>query len=146
MKCKHETDWVFYYPVINEDGWKCVKCNEKLGFRPDLDKMLIGTKVRGLLDDLHTHGLIYVSNGSSGDCIEANVSMRCRETGRFDQYSIILFIMEDCNVGTEDHAKYWKEKGGEVHLDKEGDMCGHGDAGKSPLHVRMPKPKKEREK
>ncbi len=106
-ECKHET--VFYYPSINEDGWKCLDCGD-LGFRPDLDKSHIYSKVMGILMDMCEKKLIYVSNGTQGDIIRENVASICLKKGAYDQYSIILEIMKDWNVGTKGHSTYWKKK------------------------------------
>lgn len=96
---------LFYYPSINEGGWQEVgKVNKKLSSRPDLDKKLIFCKVRGILTSLHTNKLIYISNGSLGDCIATNVVKQCRKRARYDQYSIMHFIMQDPNLNN--HQKH----------------------------------------
>lgn len=108
--CKHQT--FYYYPATNEDGWKCSDCGEKMpgdppGFRPDLDREpdFLYVKVDGLLRDLVLADLVYVSNSGEGDYIVRAVGTRCIGEGRFDQYSILLFILEEM---TPSHAKYWK--------------------------------------
>jgi len=109
--CGHKE--FYYYPAPNEAGWKCVDCGQKMpgdpaGYRPDLDRKEIRLKAGGLLNDLHNANLIYISNGSHGDHIEAKVADRCRREGRFDQYSILLLILEEL---TPSHAEYWKRVG-----------------------------------
>jgi len=109
MMCKHEN--VHYYSCINEDGWKCVDCSEKLGYRPDLDVEQIFMKVFGVLHDMTDAAIVHVSNGTMGDIITSNVGCRCQQEDLYDQYSIARFILEDSNlVG---HACYWyKERKG----------------------------------
>lgn len=108
--CEHKT--FYYYPATNEDGWKCAdRCGEKMpgdppGYRPDLDRDEIWLKVGGLLNDLHGADLVYVSNGTGGDGLTSTVADRCKREGRFDQYSILLFLLEEM---TPSHADYWKE-------------------------------------
>lgn len=107
MSCEHD---FFYYMATNEDGWKCCGCGHKPGeppgFSPRLDRSEIGRKVYGVLSDLVDHDFIHVSNGSHGDAITSAVADRCQEAKRFDQYSIVLFIVEGM---AESHAKYWRE-------------------------------------
>lgn len=109
-KCNHKANNFEYYPATNEDGWMCMSCFEKLGFRPDLDKEEIAQKVSGILNDLHEHDFIYVSNGTTGTVIIHNVSKRCVEEERYDQYFIIKSILEDSNVNWKSHSDFWKEK------------------------------------
>jgi hypothetical protein len=105
----HEHEF-YYYAAANEAGWKCCVCGERPGeppgFSPQLDRTRLERKVFGLLDDLHNHNLVYVSNGCGGDAIVADVAERCRADGVYDQASILAFIL-----GTDGgrHAKYWKE-------------------------------------
>lgn len=106
MDCKHE---YYYYPHINEEGWKCVSCEDKpgepAGFSPQLDREEIEIKVGGILNDMDAASLIHISNGSYGDVLQGHVADRCRKEERYDQYSIVLFIME---VEAPSHAKFWK--------------------------------------
>ena len=99
---------------INEDGWYCGGCATKLGYRPDLDRELIESKVMGFLMDLHTENLVYVSNSDMGDYIAAGVARRCRELGRYDQQTILKEIFADPNMGAEGHAAYWAKQAAEV--------------------------------
>ena len=116
-KCTHYG--MFYYPKCNEDGWKCTDCGyrpddsgKRPGFSPKTDRELIDIKVGGLLMDLTQHvELVYVSNGTSGDVITSMVVERCNKEERYDQYSILLFILE---IMTPSHAKYWKEQAEEL--------------------------------
>jgi hypothetical protein len=105
----HEHEF-YFYACTNEDGWKCCACDEKPGeppgFSPELDRKYIARKVFGLLDDLHNHDLVHVSNGCGGDSIVAAVSERCRREGVYDQQSILAFILGE-DGGS--HARYWKE-------------------------------------
>jgi hypothetical protein len=55
-------------------------------------------------------GIIYVSNGSTGDCIMENVAFQCKRQGYYDQYTIAKQIMLDPNTDTIGHAKYWAEE------------------------------------
>jgi hypothetical protein len=104
MPHKHEYYW---YPAINEKGWRCIGCDEGSIYSPKLDRELIWAKVDSLLRDLHDKEFICISNGTEGDMLGAEVADRCVKEERYDQYSIILFIME---VITPDHAEYWKNK------------------------------------
>ena len=107
-KCGSE---IYYYPACNEDGWRCTssgcehKPGEPPGFDPARDRALISLKVHGLLLDLHERGFIYCSNSSAGDGVTGAAADRCREAGRFDQYSIIEFIF----ASQASHGDYWKE-------------------------------------
>lgn len=114
MKCKHKE--AYWYcklnnrESVNEDGWYCTDCKKELGFRPDLDKKQIHLKVRNILDDMVDAGILYVSNGTEGDCIMENVACYCQRTGFYDKYTIIRQIILDPNIDVDGHAKYWKEK------------------------------------
>ncbi len=103
-------DWHWYLTGTNEEGWRCCGCGKKPGeppgFCPELDRALIHRKVFGILHDLHDSNVVYLSNSSMGEAIEACVAARCVEELRFDQYSIVLFILESL---TPSHAKYWAD-------------------------------------
>jgi len=107
--CEHEYHW---YPAPNEDGWRCCYCEDRPGephgFSPQHDRDDIENKVYGILSDLDTAKIIYVSNSSHGWSIVAIIVRRCREADVYDQYSIASWILETM---TESHAKYWKEIG-----------------------------------
>lgn len=112
-ECKHEE--FYYYPEpCNEAGWKCAdRCGEKMpgdppGYRPDLEREpeYLYLKIDGILRDADTANLVHVSNGSEGDHLVCAVGKRCVAEGRFDQYSILLFLLEEM---TPSHAGYWKE-------------------------------------
>lgn len=106
-KCRHtNTRNIFYHNSINEDGWICF-CGEILGFRPDLDKKLIWSKVMGIMQDLHENKFIYFSNGSEGEGICEYLVNRCEEEKRYDQYFIIreLFVIK-----WKLHSDYWKQQ------------------------------------
>ena len=106
--CRHEDDDnLFYYPTVNEAGWRCF-CQTEQGFRPDLDRRLIRTKVSGLLMDLHEHKLVRVSNGSMGECIIENVASECEKRGHYDQQTILQLILGDANVSST-HAEFWRK-------------------------------------
>lgn len=94
----------------NEDGWRCDNCGAKLGWRPDLDRSSLEEKVDAIQFWMHTHELIYVSNGTEGDIVSANVAHRCRELDRYDQYTIIREIMTEPNIGSEQHGDFWAER------------------------------------
>ena len=101
------TEDAYYFPAINEDGWKGFP-DEQLGFRPDLDVDLIERKVHGLLLELHEAKFVYVSNGTMGEVITENVVARCRKEDVYDQHSILRFILEDPNLAED--ADYWMRK------------------------------------
>ncbi len=96
MACKHES--TYYYPSVNDDGWRCVDCDTEFGKNEGIDKKLIYTKVRGLLHDLHEAKLIYVSNGTDGDCITSIVCDSFQKDNDFSQgyiiYQIAKFLHE----------------------------------------------------
>jgi hypothetical protein len=106
--CQHKS--VSWIPGggLNEDAWRCDDCPEVLGFRPDLDRRATFTKVRGILLDFHESNLIYISNGTMGDIIAENVVSRCCDTNRYDQWSILAFILEDPNMAS--HAPFWQNR------------------------------------
>ncbi len=110
-ECQHRD--FYYYPAVNEEGWKCVGCGRLMpgepdGFRPDLDREEIYIKVGGLLNDLCDANLVRVSNGSGGDYLTRKIAARCESEGAYDQYSILLFILEEM---TPSHRDYWKKVG-----------------------------------
>lgn len=118
-----------YYLATNEDGWRCCSCNHKPGeppgYSPQLDREMIVTKVYGIQGDMHDADLIRFSNGSEGDGAAEMVADRCRNEGRYDQYSIILFTME---LVTHGHAKYWKEVSDAIIAGKDTrDRCSCGE-------------------
>lgn len=105
--CHHD---YYFYPSTNEDGWKCANCGDRpgepAGFSPALDRLLIDIKVGGLLNDLCDHDFIHVSNGTGGDILTDIITKRCVAENLFDQYSILMFILES---ETPSHAKYWAD-------------------------------------
>jgi hypothetical protein len=109
MSNKHEHEY-YYYPDTNEEGWKCVGCNDRPGeppgFSPYLDRQLINIKAESLLMDLCRNDLIYISNNSEGEYLTASVAEKCRASNLYDQYSILHFILE---VEAPSHAEYWKQ-------------------------------------
>jgi hypothetical protein len=109
--CQHES--FGYFPAINEAGWRCLDGDHLMpgdpnGYRPDLDRSHTEDKVYGMMNDLHEGRFIYISNGTGGDICTGEVAKRCRETGLYDQISIIRFILEIAESG---HAAYWKTIG-----------------------------------
>lgn len=117
-QCKaHE--FHFYPDYAQERGWRCCFCSEKPGeppgYSPQLDRERIEAKVYGILDTVHQADLIYISNSCHGDAIVSGVAERCREEGRYDQGSILAFI-----VGDQDkHAEYWKKIGDSIIAGKD---------------------------
>ena len=105
---KHEGHDVFYYLSTNEDGWRCMTCNEELGFRPDLDRELILGKVSGILTDLHTGNFVHISNSTEGEYIHLDVVKECKSTGCYDQHFIVLSIMSNPNLIS--HVEYWRKE------------------------------------
>lgn len=105
--CVHE---FYYYLETNEAGWRCANCKhcpgEPPGFCPALDRSETFNKVNGLLLELYNAKFVYISNGSHGLSLAETITARCREEGRFDQYSILLFILEAL---TPRHAAFWKK-------------------------------------
>jgi hypothetical protein len=109
MTCKHES--LYWYPApATEQGWKCADCKwqpgEPPGYSPQHDRSHLETKVWCVLNDLHNHEIVYVSNGSAGDGIVHDITATVRRSGKLDQYSIALAILKGM---TPSHAKYWRE-------------------------------------
>ncbi len=94
--------------ALNEAAWTCLDCEADLGFRPDLDRSHTEIKARCILADCHESRLIYVSNGTMGDGIAFNVARRCIEVNRYDQWSILAFILADPNL--DDHGAFWQNR------------------------------------
>src|SRR5215510_5627297 len=104
----------------DEDGWWCYECGARLGFRPDLDRRHLETKVECICQDLHRLEVAYWSNSTDGEVAAMHVVAACRETGRYDQYSIVQFLMAERNGELEtqrggqhqplSHAAYWQEE------------------------------------
>ena len=117
-KCSKPTWEHIYRPSVNEDAWECGFCGAKLGWRPDFDKELIYSKVSGLLMDLADADFVSVSNGTMGEVIAWNAVTVCRETERYDQYTIIAAILNDPNL--KGHAEYWAKRA------ENPDACTHG--------------------
>src|SRR4051812_43195141 len=86
--------------ALNEAAWKCMSCLAELGYRPDLDRAHTHTKVHGVLLDFHESQLIYVSNSEMGEVITSNVVRRCQQTDRYDQWTILEYILQDPNMNT----------------------------------------------
>lgn len=108
--CDHDPDYCRWnLDPCNEEGWRC-DCGEDLGFRPDLDRECTHEKVEAILMYLHESDLVYVSSGEHGEHICFNVAERCHNENRFDQMSIIRFIIEDSDMGTESHAEFWQKE------------------------------------
>lgn len=92
-ECNHPMPDLYYYPSINNAGWKCVNCQTELGERPDLDQKLTIFKIRGLMQDLCDAKIIYISNGSEGDFFMRHVERKCQN--EFTQDRIILEIIKE---------------------------------------------------
>ena len=111
-ECEH---MFFYYPSApNENGWKCCRCEEKGGddgYSPELDRSHTYLKVGGILNDLHSHKFVYVSNGSEGDFVTSAVTDRCRAKDVYDQASIIHWLIEA--IGLNRHQEFWKKRSAE---------------------------------
>lgn len=105
--CEHD---YHYFAEINEAGWRCPICGDKPGeppgFSPQLDRKRLEMKVFAMLNTLHDADLIYISNGTMGDAVVDAVGARCWNEKRFDQYSILLFILE---LMADSHAEYWRK-------------------------------------
>lgn len=107
--CKHaDVDWTM---ETNEDGWGCRDCNQRLGFRPDLDATCIEAKVSSILWALNEADVVRVSNGSMGDVVVSNVAKKASKAGRLDQQTIAALILADPNFAS--HGAYWAKKSAE---------------------------------
>ena len=108
--CRH--DYFVWDLSVNEEGWRCPGCDHKPGeppgYSPQLDREAVHEKVEGILFYLHDADFVHVSNGSEGDEIAGQVANRCRQTGRYDQYSILGFLVA---LLAPSHAQYWSEVG-----------------------------------
>jgi len=109
-ECKHKS--VGYWPESNEEGWKCLDCNQKLGepagYSPQLDRSHTYDKVFGILDEMHNAHFVYCSNGTGADILTQDVVNQCERTGLYDQVSIMQYILV---LGFGTHAQFWKEIG-----------------------------------
>jgi hypothetical protein len=112
VECEHdEVGWIAADDArvaLSEAGWTCVDCDTSLGFRPDLDRAYTELKVHAILLDFHESKLIYISNGTEGGIIADNVALRCRDERRYDQWSILRFILEDPNLNG--HGDFWANR------------------------------------
>lgn len=110
--CPHAN--LYWYPAINEEGWKCADCGTKPGeppgYSPQHDRSHMYVKVDNILQELVTAQLVHVSNSSAGEWITSEVMKVCIVAGTFDQYSILKAILDLPDM-TESHAKFWKEIG-----------------------------------
>ena len=107
-----EPTWYGAMPTreaLNEEAWQCLGCGAQLGFRPDLDREHTYMKVRCILTDFHESKLIYVSNGTIGGIVACTVAARCQETNRYDQQSILEFILSEPNMSAT-HATFWQNR------------------------------------
>lgn len=107
--CEHDDLW-WKLAGPNEEGWACHDCDVELGFRPDLDRSHTELKVSGLVFEFHHSQLIYISNGTMGEIIAENVAGRCREENRYDQFSILVFILEDPNLDSAHRGTFWQNR------------------------------------
>ena len=108
--CTHPaTECYWQLDACTEEGWRC-SCDADLGFRPDLDRELTEAKVDAILTMAHETDFLHVSNGTEGEIITAAVAQRCRQENRFDQLSILRFILEDPNINLAEHADYWQRR------------------------------------
>ena len=105
--CAHDS--LYWYPAINEEGWKCVDCGlrpgEPAGFSPAHDRSHTKVKCACVLHDLADANLLSVSNGSEGDALAARAAKRCTETGRYDQHSIVMFLADL----VANDGRFWRE-------------------------------------
>lgn len=110
--CRH-SGLYWYAAPATEKGWKCVNCGwqpgEDPGYSPEHDRSHIATKVGCVLHDLFEAGIVYVSNGSEGEGITANVARRCVAEKLYDSVSIARLILEIS--GGERHAAFWRDRG-----------------------------------
>ena len=104
---------IHWYWSINEEGWH--KNGVCLGYRPDLCKEHIESKVIGILLELSESEIFYISNGTEGDMLTSLVADRCIKENKYDQHSIVLFIAEH---ETPSHAEYWASKAANWNSDK----------------------------
>lgn len=107
MGCKHKTvQWNL--ASCNEDGWLCTEeCGKKLGFRPDLDRKHTSEKVEAISLLLHINEFIYHSNATAGDIVASEVTKRCKKEDRYDQASIIQFILD---LEQPSHYEFWQKQ------------------------------------
>ncbi len=106
MKCKcGSKEFWWNLDGCNECGWKCAGCDAKPGeppgFCPQCDREEIGGKVYTILMELHEAEFLYVSNGSMGEGMVGAVARRCRETGVYDQQSIMALLLEASDLESQ---------------------------------------------
>ena len=104
-RCKHKN--VKYEPSCNEDGWLCLNCKAKLGFRPDLDRTQTHWKALAILNILHENGIIHVSNGSEGESFIYSMKRNCEKVNRYDQIFITTTLLKMSEINGEE---YWQRK------------------------------------
>lgn len=106
-ECAHEPGETFWYlQATQETGWRCT-CGHEWGYRPDLDRDLVSVKVDGILHDLHDMDVLYMSNSDHGHHVARDVARRCEREGRYDQRSIVAFLLGHPDV---DNHRFWQEK------------------------------------
>lgn len=128
IECKHHWTW---NSETNEKGWYCLNCDfrpgEPPGFSPQLDVEQCEEKVNSLLTQLHNQELLYISNADMGEAIVEDVVERCHQSQRYDQRSILEFILTDPNIRSD----YWVNLGRQI---REGNdprkRCSHEGCGK----------------
>lgn len=105
-QCAHEYRWD---PAVNEEGWVCIYCDHKPGeppgFDPARDRDDIERKCDDILHHLHMQGWFGSMSSATGEGMVCHAVDRCRETGCYDQHSIVAFL-----VGGHEgsHAAYWR--------------------------------------
>lgn len=99
----------YYYPALNEAGWKCLTCNfkpgEPEGFSPLLDRDLVYEKIESLAESLTEGDIFCISNSTEADLMISEVVDRCISNGYFDQTSIVKYLLE----ARSGRAEYWKD-------------------------------------
>ena len=109
IECPTCRNNVFWYPAINEAGWKCCGCGyrpgEPAGFDPQRDRDDIYGKCFAILTDLADSNLLSVSNGSMAESMALSAARKCREAGLYDQTTIIRLLAEI----NSSHADYWRD-------------------------------------
>jgi hypothetical protein len=91
----------------NERGWRCSRCGVVLGYRPDLDRQHISTKIGDVLMLLHEGNFVYVSNSSHGEVVTASVARKCGIAGHYDQATIIRLLLAERDLAGEPHGEFY---------------------------------------
>jgi hypothetical protein len=100
----------FYWTpdALNEQGWRLSNSDEPApgepdGYRPDLDRAMIYTKVHCIAEAMREQHLYEIPEME----YLSMAAEACKRRGKYDQYTIIEML---CQV-QKSHGDYWKKVG-----------------------------------